>query len=142
MLRHQIGGNSLQFKNPDWVQLTGPNAMEIGKWQLIEVHRDKDDNLQCAVNGRDLTLDEPRTGGDFHFVHLMNDNKNIGQRGDPFAGDLAAFVLYSKELSEQDKKNVRDYFDRIYDFKNAPREAAAAELDTVSQDHPQPQNET
>ena len=50
----------------------------------------------------------------------MNNNKNVWKRLDPFTGDLAAFVLYSAQLSEADKQNLRDYFDSVYDFKNAP----------------------
>ena len=31
---------------------------------------------------------------------------------------LAAFVLYGDEFTEQEKQNVRDYFDNVYDFKD------------------------
>ena len=116
VLRHQVKDNSLRFKNGKFATLTGPNAVEIGKWQLIEVHRDKDNNLRCAVDGRDVTKGKPAIDGPFRLVHIMNHNKNIAKRADPFAGDLAAFVLYSDELKEAEKQSVRDYFNGIYGF--------------------------
>ncbi len=115
-LHHVVKDNSLRFKNMKFANLTGPDAVEIGKWQLIEVHRDAKDNLQCVVNGKDVTKGMPSVDGPFRFVHLMNDNKNIGQRGDPFAGDLSAFALYSDALTETHKKNIRRYFDGIYGY--------------------------
>ena len=60
----------------------------------------------------------PKIGGDFWFTMFMNNNKGQDSRYYPFTGDLAAFVLYNNDLTDRDKKNVRDYFDGIYDFKN------------------------
>ncbi len=71
------------------------------------------------VNGNDRTLGSPVIDGPFRLVHIMNNNKNVWKRADPFAGDLAAFVLYSDVLREDEKQAVRKYFDRTYDFKNA-----------------------
>ena len=122
-LRHQVKDNSLRFKNMQMVTLTGPSAVEIGKWQLIEVHRDKDNNLQCAVNGRNVTKGRPSVGGQFRFIHVMNNNKGIWKTADPYEGDLAAFVLYSDELTEGEKKNVRDYFEGIYGFMGKSKAA-------------------
>jgi len=119
-LKHRISDNSLHFKNGRFAALTGPDAVEVDKWQLIEVHRDEQNRLRCVVNGRDLTQGTPSVDGPFKLVHIMNNNKNIWKGADPFAGDLAAFVLYSDQLTEQEKQNVRDYFDNVYDFKNTP----------------------
>ena len=49
----------------------------------------------------------------------MNNNKNVWARADPFAGDLAAFVLYSDVLTGKEQQAVRDYFDGVYDFNGA-----------------------
>lgn len=126
-LLHKSKDNSLVFKHMNIdketgknlsvnAKLTGPNAVAIDKWQLIEVHRDKDSKLQCVVNGQDLTVGEPSADGPFQFVFLMNNNKNVWGAADPFTGDLAAFVLYNKELTEAEKQNVRDYFNGIYGY--------------------------
>ncbi|MHC4716083.1 MAG: hypothetical protein ACYS5V_03880 [Planctomycetota bacterium] len=125
-LFHRIRDNSLRFKNMKVVPLTGPDAVAIGKWQLIEVHRDRDDNLQCVVNGRDVTQGTPGVGGPFRFVHIMNNNKNIWRGADPYAGDLAAFVLYSDQLTEAEKKKVRDYFNGIYGYMGKAKPARGA----------------
>ena len=135
----QAKDNSLAFKHTNTnketgkhvmvtAKLTGPNAVATGKWQLIEVHRDKDGKLQCVVNGQDLTVGDPSADGPFQFVFLMNNNKNVWRSADPYTGDLAAFVLYNKELTEDEKLNVRTYFNGIYDYmpKDAPAPKPAA----------------
>lgn len=118
MLWHTQADNSLRFKNGQFVTLTGPDAVAIDRWQLIEVHRNNDEQLRCIVNGRDVTLGTPRIGGPFRLVHIMNNNKGVWKRADPFTGDLAAFVLYSDVLSENERQSVRDYFDGIYQFNS------------------------
>jgi hypothetical protein len=123
-LHHRIIDNSLHFKNGRFAALTGPGAVEINKWQLIEVHRDEEERLQCVVDGRDRTQGTPGVDGPFKLVHIMNNNKNIWKSADPFTGDFAAFVLYSDELTEQEKQSVRNYFDRVYYFKDTPATGA------------------
>lgn len=117
-LTHKKADNSLQFKNMKTATLTGPDAVNIGAWQLIEVHRDKANQLRCIVNGIDRTLGEPAVDGPFRFTHVMNNNKGIWNSADPFTGDLAAFVLYSSVLTEQNKRDVRTYFDEVYGFRS------------------------
>jgi hypothetical protein len=124
-LKHQLDDNSLHFKNGRFAALTGPGAVEIDKWQLIDVHRDKENSLQCVVNGRDLTQGTPSVDGAFKFVHVMNNNKNVWRSAGPFAGDLAAFVRYSDELTGQQKQSIRDYFDNVYEFKNTSMDGSS-----------------
>lgn len=107
------------------VNLTGPEAVKIGAWQLIEVHRDRNNKLRCVVDGTDRALGDPSVDGEFLFTHIMNNNKGISKQADPFAGDLAAFVLYSSVLTDQNQQDVRDYFDRVYGF----RKTSVAHLD-------------
>lgn len=125
-LKHRISDNSLHFNSGRFSSLTGAGAVEIDRWQLIEVHRDRQNRLQCVINGRDLTQGTPGVDGPFKLVHIMNNNKNVWSSADPFAGELAAFLLYSDELTEQERQSVRGYFDGVYDFKNSKADGSIA----------------
>jgi hypothetical protein len=116
-LKHQVADNSLHFKNGRFATLTGPDAVQNGKWQLIEVHRDDANRLRCVVNGADRTHGTPEIDGPFRFVHVMNNNKGVWNNADSFTGDLAAFALYSDVLTEQQRQAVRRYFDKVYNFQ-------------------------
>ncbi|MDP6555174.1 MAG: hypothetical protein QGG71_10960 [Pirellulaceae bacterium] len=116
-LKHQVADNSLHFKNGRFAALTGPDAIQIGKWQLIEVHRDEGNKLRCVVNGRDRTHGVPVIDGPFRLVHIMNNNKNIWKSADSFTGDLSAFAVYSDVLVEEEQQDVRHYFEKAYGFK-------------------------
>ena len=109
-LKHNIADNSLIFVNMKPAKLTGPDAVKIDRWNLIEVHRDEQNRLTCFVNGKNVTLDQPAVDGEFRFCHLMNNNKGVWKAADPFVGDLAAFALYSNNLSPEQQQAVRDYF--------------------------------
>ena len=116
-LVHRVGDNSLAFRNGgrDWQPVTGPDAVPIGKWQLIEVHRNHEDQLRVVVNGQDVTRGSPTFDGDFRLTFLMNNNKGQ-QVPQPMAGDVAAFIAYGKQLSDREQSQVRVYLNSIYRF--------------------------
>ncbi len=115
-LRHHVEDDSLMFKNGGrWFRLSQPKTVQIGRWQLIEVHRDRDDRLTVVVNGKDVTAGTPTADGLFRFNFVFNNNK--GQKTSlPMIGDIAAVIVYSDELSAKEKRHVRSYLNRIYKF--------------------------
>ena len=87
-------------------------------WQLVELHRDAEQNLACVINGKDVTVGKPKDSLPFVFMFLFNHNKGQGfAKLDPFAGDIAAFVVYRDELTEQERGKVRQYFQTVYRLK-------------------------
>ncbi len=115
VLRHRVSDDSLHFKVGKQVALTGPGAVRTGRWQLIEVHREADNNLQAVVNGVDVTEGAPNAEGRYRFGYLFNNNKGQGEPA-PMYGDIAAMIVYSDELTEAERSAVRGYLDGIYGF--------------------------
>jgi hypothetical protein len=51
-------------------------------------------------------------------MFLFNNNKGQGfAKQDPFAGDIAALVVYRDEVTEHERVKVRDYFNSVYRLK-------------------------
>ena len=79
---------------------------------------------ELRFTGAARTIDRTKHDDDsseshpFVFMFLFNNNKGQGfAKQDPFAGDIAAFVAYRDELTEEERAKVRQYFDAIYGLK-------------------------
>lgn len=113
-----------RMKRLEWKHLTqripvsGDGTLKIDQWQLVELHRDASDNLRCIINGEDVTAGNLKDQLPFLFMFLFNNNKGQGFANmEPFAGDIAAFVLYRDELASEERSKVRKYFERVYDLR-------------------------
>jgi hypothetical protein len=119
VLIQNVNDNRLEWKNLGKpIPVSGKNTLKTDQWQLLELHRDAKNRLQCVINGKDVTAGSPKDSLPFVFMFLFNNNKGQGFAAlEPFAGDIAAFVVYRDELIEKEKRQVRQYFDRIYKLK-------------------------
>jgi hypothetical protein len=106
----------LEWKNLGrQIPLSRVNTLKTDVWQLLELHRDAQNSLTCAINGKDVTVGNPKDTLPFVFMFLFNNNKGQGfAKQDPFAGDIAALVAYGDELTEDERAKVRHYFDAVY----------------------------
>ena len=111
--------NRLEWKNlKQRIPISGDETLKTDQWQLVELHRDDEHNLQCVINGKDVTMGSPRDELPFVFMFLFNNNKGQGfAKQDPFAGDIAALVIYRDELGENEKTKVRKYLGTTYGLK-------------------------
>ena len=111
--------NRLEWKNLGKpIPVSGDNTLKTDAWQIVELHRDAQHNLTCVINGMDVTVGRPKDSNPFVFMFLFNNNKGQGfARQDPFAGDIAAFVIYRDELGETEKAKVRNYLVTTYGLK-------------------------
>lgn len=118
VLIQSVRKNRLEWKNLNQrIPVSRENTVKTGEWQLIELHRDAQNKLTCAINGRDVTDGEPKDELPFVFMFLFNNNKGQGfAKQDPFAGDIAALVIYRDEVLEQERAKVRQYFEGVYDL--------------------------
>jgi hypothetical protein len=109
----------LEWKNlGQRIPVSSVNTLKTNTWQLLELHRDAQNNLKCAINGKDVTVGNPKDSNPFVFMFLFNNNKGQGfAKQDPFAGDIAALVAYRDELTDEERVKVRQYFDTVYDLK-------------------------
>ena len=119
VLIHSVEKNRLEWKNLGKpIPVSGDNTVKPGKWHLLELHRDAQNNLRCVINGEDVTAGNPKDNLPFVFMFLFNNNKGQGFAGhDPFAGDIAALAVYRDELEENEKAQVRTYFDGVFELK-------------------------
>ena len=114
--------NSLTWKNGNVMhRLTGADAVRTGAWQLIEVQRDANNNLTCAVNGRNVTQGRPSDSASFEFMMLFNNNKGQSDKIEPFAGDIASLIIYRDALTPGERAKVRGYLNGIYGFMSGGR---------------------
>lgn len=114
--------NRLEWKNlRQRIPVSRDETLKIDEWQLLELHRDTQHNLRCVINGEDVTVGNPRDELPFVFMFLFNNNKGQGfAKQYPFAGDIAALVIYRDELINEERVKVRQYFERVYDLKLQP----------------------
>ncbi|MBP87395.1 MAG: hypothetical protein CMJ64_11845 [Planctomycetaceae bacterium] len=112
--------NRLEWKNlRQRIPVSRDEALKTDQWQLLELHRDAESNLRCVINGEDVTVGTPKDELPFVFMFLFNNNKGQGfARQDPFAGDIAALVVYRDEVTEKERVKVRDYFNSVYRLKS------------------------
>jgi hypothetical protein len=108
--------NRLEWKNlGKRIPVSGENTLTTDTWQLLEIFRDPQNNLKCAINGKDVTVGNPKDSNPFVFMFLFNNNKGQGfAKQDPFAGDVAALIAYRDELTDEERAKVRQYFDAVY----------------------------
>lgn len=119
VLIQNVETNRLEWKNlGQRIPVSSVNTLKTNTWQLLELHRDAQNNLKCAINGKDVTVGNPKDSNPFVFMFLFNNNKGQGfAKQDPFAGDIAALVAYRDELTDEERVKVRQYFDTVYDLK-------------------------
>ena len=117
-LFQDVQDRALIFKNGanNSQKITGPNAVAWNKWQLIEIHRDDHDRVTVFVNGKDMTRGDRVFDGELRVGFLMNNNKGQKVVPEPMAGDIAAYLATSRNLSEEERKSVRNYLDGVYRF--------------------------
>ena len=122
VLIQNVKENRLEWKNLGKpFPVSGKNTLKTNQWQLLELHRDAKNRLRCVINGKDVTAGSPKDSLPFVFMFLFNNNKGQGFAAlNPFAGDIAAFVVYRDELIEKEKRQVRQYLDRVYQLKLFP----------------------
>jgi hypothetical protein len=116
VLIQNVEKNRLEWKNlGQRIPLSSVNTLKTGEWQLLELHRDAQNNLRCLINGTDVTVGKPEDSLPFVFMFLFNNNKGQGfAKQDPFAGDIAALVAYRDALTEDERAKVRLYFTVVY----------------------------
>ena len=116
VLIHNQQKRCLEWKNLGRpMPLSRENTMTTNRWQLLELHRDRDGNLRCVIDGRDVNAGSPKDQQPFVFMFLFNNNKGQGFAGhEPFAGDIASFIVYRDELAERNKAKVRRYLKSVY----------------------------
>ena len=119
VLIQNVDKNRLEWKNLGKpMPISGVGTLKTNTWQLLELHRDAKNNLTCTINGKDVTVENPQDSLPFTFMFLFNNNKGQGfAQHEPFAGDIAAFVVYRDELTKAEKTKVRRYFDTVYGLK-------------------------
>lgn len=119
VLIQNVEKHRLEWKNlGQRIPLCGDNTLKTDDWQLLELHRDTQNNLKCVINGEDVTIGNPNDALPFVFMFLFNNNKGQGfAKQDPFAGDIAALAVYRDELTEEERAKVRDYFEAVYRLK-------------------------
>jgi hypothetical protein len=122
VLIQNVNENRLEWKNMGKpMPVSGTNTLKTNQWQLLELHRDSRNRLRCVINGRDVTAGSPKDSLPFVFMFLFNNNKGQGFATlNPFAGDIAAFVVYRDELIEKEKRQMRQYLDRVYQLNLFP----------------------
>ncbi|MGB2692389.1 MAG: hypothetical protein WBC96_07835, partial [Thermodesulfobacteriota bacterium] len=124
-LRHNVSDNSLFYlcggaggvACENQGLLTIPQAVDMNQWQLIEIHRDTNDNLQVVVNGEDMSLPTNLNAGGGWCYHNVT-SREKGEADGIMEGDLAASAVYNRNLTEQERQDMRSYLDNIYDFLN------------------------
>ena len=116
VLIQSAGKNRLEWKNlKQRIPISGDETLKPDQWQLVELHRDAKNKLRCVINGQDVTLGSPKDELPFVFMFLFNNNKGQGfAKQDPFAGDIAALVVYRDEVTEYERAKVRNYFESVY----------------------------
>jgi len=119
VLIQNVENKRLEWKNLGKpIPVSGDNTLKTDTWQLVELHRDAQNNLKCVINGTDVTVGKPKDANPFVFMFLFNNNKGQGfARQDPFAGDIASLVIYQDDLEEKERAKVRKYLDMTYRLK-------------------------
>ena len=124
-LRHNVADNSLYFQCSgggdfpctDSGNITGPEAVQLNLWQLIEIHRDAANAIRVVINGTDVTLPTPlNAGGSWCYHDAMSRSK--GDKA--MFGDMAASLVYNDLNTEAERAQIRTYLNDIYNFMNAP----------------------
>ncbi len=110
-LQHNVGDDSLIFNLGGLVTLTGPGAVTVGRWQLLEVHRDAAGGLSGFVDGVDVTAGSPSRSGAYRFRFLLSVS-----RLESMHGDVAACLVVTDPLTLQEKLDLRNYFSEVYDY--------------------------
>ena len=108
---------SLDVERGEFVSLLGPSG--CGKTTTLQMIAgfESPSAGRVVIDGRDVTAGNPRDVEPFVFMFLFNNNKGQHFAGtDPFAGDIAALVVYRDVLSRDERDNVRRYFDRVYEL--------------------------
>ncbi len=108
-LQHNAGDDSLTFNLV--TPVTGPGAVTVGRWQLLELHRDATDRLAAFVNGVDLTTGSPSRSGDYRFRFLLSVSRIQAMHG-----DVAACLVVTDTLTPQERFDLRNYFSEVYDY--------------------------
>ena len=110
-LLHYIEDDSLRMRVGfgSQIPLTGPDAVPLGGWHLIEVHRGADDSVTTLVDGYDLTQGDPVVAGNFYFRFLLTVSRDKG-----LIGDLAAALVATGELTPTEQADLRQYFADVY----------------------------
>ena len=119
---HRVSNNTIKLRVGNTVPpspvvtITSPNAVQLNKWQLIEIHRDASGNITSFINGVDTTVSGANSGtGTFKVGYLLSNFKTGISHGTvSMHGDVAAFLIYNKETSTTENNNIRNYFDVNY----------------------------
>ena len=116
VLIQNVSKNRLEWKNLGKpIPLSGEGTFKANYWQFIELHRDEEFNLTCLINGKNVTVGKPQDTNPFTFSFLFNNNKGQGfARHEPFAGDIAALLIYRDIVTKKERGDVRNYFNSIY----------------------------
>lgn len=119
VLIQNAGQNRLEWKNLGKpIPVSKPETFRPSRWQLLELHRDEENRLTCFINGIDVTSGEPEDENPFVFMFLFNQNKGQGFAGqDPYAGDIAAFIVYRNVLGKEERARVRNYLSVVYELE-------------------------
>lgn len=118
VLIQSVEERCLKWKNMGKpMPLSGPDTLKLDEWQLLELHRDEQNALRCFIDGADVTPGPVKDERPFTFGCLFNHNKGQGFAGqDPYAGDIAAFIVYRDQLGDDEKRDVRNYLRTVYDL--------------------------
>lgn len=119
VLSQSATSNRLEWKNGGQRNpISAANTLKTDTWQLLELHRNSRHQLQCVIDGNDVTVGTPSDSLPIVFMFLFNNSKGQGfAKQYPFAGDIAALVIYRDELVNDVRVKVRQYFERVYDLK-------------------------
>lgn len=111
--------NRLEWKNlGPRIPLSADSSFALDKWHLLEVHRNEDTTLECVIDSKDVTAAGAKDKQPFVFMFLFNNNKGQGFAGlSPFAGDIAALIIYKDRLTADERNDVRRYLDRNYELR-------------------------
>jgi hypothetical protein len=114
-LEHRISDNSLRFRvGGTLIQTVSvPEAITLGQWQLIEVHRDAAGDLSTVIDGVDTSVDPKpnRLGVAMAMRFIMSRDRSLRMYG-----EIAATAVYEGTLTEPEKQQIRDYLQGIYNY--------------------------
>lgn len=119
-LRHDVDLNRLKLRIPGNPirSLTYDNAVSLNSWHLIEIHRDSSNKITAfidGVEGTNLTWGDLILPGLFKIGYLLSHFKTTGQQDlTGMYGDVAAFLIYNRDLTPAEKNDVRTYFQNTY----------------------------
>ncbi|PIA80685.1 hypothetical protein BFR04_15865 [Gaetbulibacter sp. 4G1] len=118
---HRVSNNTIRMRVGNTVPpspvvtITTPEAVQLGQWQLIEIHRDALGNITSYINGVDKSVGANSGTGTFKVGYLLSNFKTGVSNGQvSMHGDVAAFLIYNKKTSSIENNDIREYFDTNY----------------------------